>query len=182
MRLYNMDSDEQWRGKFKRGDSWRGDTIYECILCFSKTNLWKMSGGHTYGPRIFCPAEKDISHGELLDTFRRHSELNNEIKEYKEIMQYATEIDKTIVGRMMEDLHVRRNLLELKVKKLRGELSGRYDNIQGMAYSGYAKPLYPSFCYSRPARKFGRGEAVAKWLYEHEEQGQLFGGDDEPAF
>ncbi len=170
MQLYNMDSDEQWRGRFNKGDTWRGDTIYECVLCFSKTNEWVMSGGLTYSPRIYCPAESDILHGELLHTFRRHTQLIEELKEYGEIVQYAGGIDMNAVQRMKENLHTQKNLLEAKIKKLRDELSGKYDDIQGMVYSGYTKPLYPSTSYSRQDKKFGRDETVAKWLYEYEEQ------------
>jgi len=133
-----------------------------------------MSSGYTCGPRIICPAERDILHGELLHTFRQYAELTEKIKGYEEIIHYATGIDPNAIQRMTENLHIQETLLEFKIKKLRDEISGKYDDIQGMVHSGYVKPLYPSTSYSRPNRKFGRDETVVEWLYKHEEQKRFF--------
>lgn len=69
MKLYNMEKGEWEGGKFKRGDHWRSDRVYECNICKCKSNEYVMGGWPSMGPRLVCPGleENPELHDELQE-------------------------------------------------------------------------------------------------------------------
>ncbi len=82
-KLYNMDLDKQeWReGKFKRGDTWRSDAIYECDICLTQSNSWVMGGWPGMGPRLVCEGTKYTEHKTLHKDIKEQYRLGELIKE-----------------------------------------------------------------------------------------------------
>lgn len=65
-KLINMEKDE-WRGKFKKEDTWRSTKAYGCDICGCKSNEWVLGGYPCVAPHLCCPTiEKRFSLHEKL--------------------------------------------------------------------------------------------------------------------
>lgn len=75
-------------------------------------------------------------------------------------------------------MKIQEQISRLKAYERNGAQDYQINRARGLKreLSGYTKPLYPSAYYSRQSKRFGKDEAVAKWLYEHQEQKRFLEG------
>lgn len=116
MKLLSMEKQE-WRSKFKKGESFRSKEIYKCKICKTKTNKVLMTGCYGYGPKIICPAIKHKNHVILENAYKRIQKINNIISEFK-----------TYKIKPSEHVIKQKKLLQLII--LKNSLKG-YDDIKG---------------------------------------------------
>lgn len=138
-----MDKDEWRKASFKRGDNWRSDVVYRCVVCHTKINKWYMGGWPGMGPRITCPGIEYKEHEELESALKRHNSLDKQIKEFKSILKESTRVNQNNAKKMIDDLCTKRTLLSIKIDKLRQKFSGRLDDIKGLDSKAKIEGFYP---------------------------------------
>jgi len=118
MKLYNMESDEWRKGKFKRKDSWRSKQVYECAICRTKTNKWVMGGYPGMGPRLICPGDQYLEHDRLEALIIRKKEIEKKLRDYKKIAKKQTKPGMQVQP-LVEHLRIERSILEAWIKEIR---------------------------------------------------------------
>ena len=144
MKLHNMDEQEWRRSSFKRGDSWRSDIAYQCKICHTKTNNWVMGGWPSMGPKILCPGDLYQEHDELESSLGQYQSLDKQIQDFEKTLRESPQVDGEKAQNMMDNLYSQKELLEVKVDKLRKVFSGRLDDIEGLNSDSGVKNFYPS--------------------------------------
>jgi hypothetical protein len=131
-KLYEMEAKRYLHQGVTRGFSWRSDHIFVCQVCHTKTNYWVMGGWPGYGPRLLCNGEIYKEHDELESAFKKCSSLEKKIKEFEKLLQISSDINQENGKSLIKNLSAEKELLEFKIKKLRGLFSGKADDIAGI--------------------------------------------------
>lgn len=160
MKIYNMESDEWRKGKFKRQDTWRSNQVYECGVCGVKTNKWIMGGWPGMGPRLICPGSSYVEHKRINELFMQMKLVEKKISDYKKMIKNWTkqtkpdEMKKVI--NMMENLEAEHILLKNEVQDMRS----RFKQVSEVKDLSLKKAeiiiYYPAANVSNPSKKLKR--------------------------